>query len=212
LCPSAWLFCCYFADLQYKGIYCGKDGDEMICLATIAAMDSENDKSKMEKIFDEYYPLMMYIAKGILKDHALAEDGVSDSIEKLMKNIHKVGDVPCHKTSSLIVTIVRNTSLNILKKANRNESLDDELLGEIADTSPSTLDKMVSDESFEGIKAVINSLPPILLDVAELSLIHEYSNKEIAELLEISNDAVRTRLSRVKKIIRSKLGGDERVE
>ena len=184
----------------------------MIGLISIAAMDNESSKSKMEKIFDEYYPLMMYIANGILKDHALAEDAVSDSIEKLIKNIHKVGDVPCHKTASLIVTIVRNTSLNILKKANRNDSLDDGFLGDVAEECPTLPEKIVSNEGFESIKDVINSLLPILLDVAELSLIHEYSNKEIAELLEISNDTVRTRLSRAKKIIRSKLGGDGSVE
>ena len=175
-------------------------------------MENEEEKSKMVQIFDEYYPLMMHIAKGILKDHALAEDSVSDSIEKLIKNIHKVGDVPCHKTASLIVTIVRNTSLNILKKANRSDSLDDEFFNGIVDESPTILEKIISDEGFEGIKSIIRSLSPILLDVAELSLIHEYSNKEISELLGISNDTVRTRLSRAKKIIRNNPGGDEGVK
>jgi len=183
----------------------------MISLMSIAAMDSKPDKRKIEKVFDEYYPLMMHIAKGILHDHALAEDAVSDSLEKLIKNVNKIGDVPCHKTASLIVTIVRNTSLNILKKANRSESLDDEHFGDVADEGSPILEKIISDESIEDIKSIIGSLPPILLDVAELSIIHEYSNKEIAELLEISNDTVRTRLSRAKKIIRGKLGGDGRV-
>jgi len=170
-------------------------------------MENENNRSKMTRIFNEYYFLMMHTAKGILKDHALAEDAVSDSIEKLIKNIHKVGDVPCHKTASLIVIIVRNTSLNILKKTGRQENLDDEFLYSIADADSPIPEKLVSDEGFKNIKDVINSLPPILLDVADLSLIHDYSNKEIAEMLEISNDTVRTRLSRAKKFIRSTLGG-----
>ena len=107
----------------------------------------------------------------------------------------------------MIVIIVRNTSLNILKKTGRQENLDDEFLHSIADADSPIPEKLVSDEGFKNIKDVINSLPPVLLDVADLSLIHDYSNKEIAEMLEISNDTVRTRLSRAKKFIRITLGG-----
>jgi len=168
------------------------------------ALDNEKDRSKMVRIYEEYRSLMFYIAVKVLKDHALAEDAVSDSIEKLIRNLHKVGDISCYKTRSLIVVIVRNTALNILKKAGRTDSLDTQV-EEIADEAPLTTDKLMSLEGFNNIVEIVNALPDIYRDAAVLSLLHEYSHADIAKMLDISYDTVKMRISRAKKIVRNKL-------
>ena len=169
-------------------------------------IESENDKNKIISIYQQYRGLMFYIAKQILKDQASAEDAVSDSIEKLIRNLHKIDDISCYKTRSLIVIIVRNTALNILKKAKYTD-ISDPQTEEAADTSPIAIEEIVSTEAYNKIVEIINSLPDTYRDAAVLSLLHERTYDDIAGLLDISYDAVKMRLSRAKKIIRNKLGG-----
>jgi len=168
------------------------------------ALDNEADRSKIVRIYKTYRSLMFYTAVKILKDHALAEDAVSDSIEKLIRNLHKVGDVSCYKTKALAVVIVRNTALNILKKSKRTDDLDAKEV-EVADSAPLVADKLMSLEGFNSIVEMINALPDIYRDAAVLSMVHEYSHGDIAGMLDISYDTVKMRISRAKKIIRNKL-------
>jgi len=168
-------------------------------------LDNKKDRSKIIQIYEEYYSLMYYTAARILKDHALAEDAVADSIEKLIRNIHKVGEISCYKTRALIVIIVKHTALNIIKKANRSDSLDTQE-DEIADTAPLITDEIMSMESFNNLVGIIHSLPDTYREAAVLSLVHGYSHEDISKVLDISYNTVKMRISRAKKSIRNKLG------
>ena len=171
------------------------------------ALENESDRNKIIGIYEEYRSLMLYIAKQILKDHAQAEDAVSESIEKLIKNIHKVGDVSCYKTRALVVIIVRNTAINIWRRTKKVDISGDTEMEQMASNSPLPSDKIVSLEGYNKIVDVINSLPDTYRDVAILSLINEYSHDEISKTLDISYDTVKMRISRAKKIIREKVMG-----
>ena len=173
----------------------------------LMAIESEADKNKIIRIYEEYRGLMLYIAMQVLKDHALAEDAVSESIEKLIRNLHKVGDISCYKTRSLIVVIVRNTAINIWRKAKRTAGSGDIEIEQVVDKAPIAPDKIVSIEGYNRIVDIINSLPDTYRDVAVLSFLHEYSHSEIAEMLGISYDTVKMRISRAKKTIRKKVMG-----
>lgn len=162
------------------------------------------DRNKIIAIYEKYYGLMLYIAMQILTDRALAEDAVSESIEKLIRNIHKVDDITCYKTRALIVIIVRNTAINIYNKSKRTSGVDIDTM-EFADDGSSVSDEILSVEGYNKIVEVINSLPDTLRDVASLALLHEYSHTEISEILDISYDAVKMRLSRAKASIRKKV-------
>ncbi|MCL2852371.1 MAG: sigma-70 family RNA polymerase sigma factor [Defluviitaleaceae bacterium] len=183
----------------------------MVGFTIINAMDNDADKSKIARIFDEYYYLMLHIAMEVLKDRDLAEDAVSESVEKLIKNISNIGEVSCYKTKSYIVIIVKNTSINLLKKMCLSENHFDET-AEVVDPDSPIPEKLVSMEGYENLVDIIKSLPPALKDAAILSLVHDRSHSEIAEELGISYDAVKMRLSRAKQVIRNALGGGHPVE
>ena len=170
------------------------------------ALDSEADKNKIVQLYEKYHRLMFYVARKVLSDHGLIEDAVSESIEKMIHNIHKIGDISCYKTKAFIVIIVRNTALNIVKKKGRTDTHLDIDTEPITDDAPLVSEKIITMESYDNIVNIINSLPDTLRDVAVLSLVHEQSHSEIAQLLEISYDTVKMRLSRAKKTIRTKLG------
>jgi len=165
----------------------------------------KDDDSKMAQIFEMHYGLMIHRAKLILKDKALAEDAASESLEKLMKIVGKIGDVSCNKTKALIVIIVDRTALNILKKLNRIDFNAEDELDNLVSSSPDIPDEIISVDGYRDILSVINQLTPALKNVAVLSLVYGLQSKEIAEILKINDGTVRTRLSRAREELKSKL-------
>ncbi|MCL1878020.1 MAG: sigma-70 family RNA polymerase sigma factor [Defluviitaleaceae bacterium] len=159
----------------------------------------------MAQIFEMHYGLMIHRAKLILKDKALAEDAASESLEKLMKIVGKIGDVSCNKTKALIVIIVDRTALNILKKLNRIDFNAEDELDNLVSSSPDIPDEIISVDGYRDILSVINQLTPALKNVAVLSLVYGLQSKEIAEILKINDGTVRTRLSRAREELKSKL-------
>ena len=174
------------------------------------SIESDFDKNKVIEIYEQYRSLMMYIAMQVLHDHALAEDAVSESFEKIIKNIHKVGDIACYKTRSLIVIIVKNTAINIWNKRKRTDTSDLDNHNP-ADNSPSVSEEIITAESYNKLVKIIDNLPDTYRDVAVLSLLHELSHQEIADTLNISYDTVKMRMSRAKKEIRKKLETGKKV-
>lgn len=167
-------------------------------------LDSEEDKDKLTKIYKKYYSLMLAVAKSIIHNHTLAEDIVSDSFLTLIKHLHKISDIECHKTQSYIVIIVRHLSLNLLKKQKtyNTESVD---VFDEPDNNAVILDNLTTKESLDNIISQIRALPKSLSDVLYLSSVLGYSYEEIANLLGISNEAVRKRLSRARTKIKNNL-------
>jgi len=163
---------------------------------------NENDKSKIIKIYEEYRSLMFYIAKSILKEHAQSEDAVSESFVKLIHNLHKIDEISSPKTKSFIALIVKNTALNIY---NKNTYVDMSLESELenmVDNSPQIADEIISKDGYKYLVDIIDSLPSALRDVAVLSLLHGFNNKEIAKITGIGYDTIRKRGLRAKNSIK----------
>lgn len=180
---------------------------------THTILDNKEDKAKIVQIYEEHYGLMMYIAKRILRDHALAEDAASESLEKLIRIADKINDVSCNKTKALVVIIVERNALNILHKLNRIDFDAEEEIDMMIDSSLEVADEIISINGYNDIVAAIEQLSPTLKNVTVLSLVYNVEQKEIAEILGISYGAVRTRLTRAKEILRNRLTrGDERVK
>ena len=170
----------------------------------LSMLDTEEDKDKLTEIYEKYLGTMLSVAKSIISDNALAEDAVSDSIMTIIENLHKINDVSSHKTKAYIVIIVRSRAINLLNKQKRHpeESFDDL---ELSDNNTSILDELTMKESCDRLIEFIKSLPKSLSDVLYLSVVMEQSNKEIMNLLNLSNDVVRKRLSRAKAQLKEKL-------
>ena len=168
-----------------------------------------DDRGKMEQIWEKYQGLMLYEAKKYLASHASAEDAVSESCIKIFRNLDKIQEISSYQTRAYIVTIVRTTSIDILRKISRQKEDADDILEFSPDNSPGTLEKIISKEGYDTVKNAIESLPEQLRDIIYLSLVHNYSHSEIAKILGISQAASKMRLSRAKKEIRKRLAGEE---
>lgn len=153
----------------------------------------------LEQLYKEYYPLMYYTAFNILRDHNLAEDAVHEAFLKLTKKSFMFEKIKCKKTAAFMVIIVRNIALTMYKykKKEFNQRLEDNHMA--ADPGPTPLEMLISNINIEKIKEAIKAMDANYADILILKYHYECSNKQIAELLSLSEENVRVRLHRTRK-------------
>jgi len=88
-------------------------------LSYMSLMDSADDKSKFERIYQSYKGLMFYTANRILNNPQDAEDAVHTAFVKIAENISKIQEAVCPKTKVFVVTIVENTAIDLYRKKKR---------------------------------------------------------------------------------------------
>lgn len=168
-------------------------------------IQNEEDRSTIENLYHNYHRLMMYIAREILKDQEKAEDAVSQTFIKIIDNLQKFSFEDCNKTKGLIGILVRNICYDMLRSENRwgLVSLDEaDLRGNLEDFP---YEKLASEEGYQMILSGISELSEKSSSVLKLKYIYDYSDREIAELLNISQENVRVRLHRAKTALLQKL-------
>ena len=167
-------------------------------------IESVDDKSKLEQIYNTYKQTMFYAANRIIRDEYLAEDIVHQGFLRILDNLDKINEINCHKTKGFIVIIVENIAIDFYRKRKRENNISfDEVEIYIEDVKSSN-DFIVND-----VEEAILKLPLNYLNVFKLRFSHGYSYKEIAGILEISEVNVRQRISRGKKKLEEILDREE---
>ena len=97
-------------------------------LIYIQMIETDEDKSKFENIYETYRGLMYYVAFRRMNHVQDAEDVVHHVFVKIAENIRKIEPVS-PKTKQLVVIMVCNRATDVLRIRNRHPdiSYDDEL-------------------------------------------------------------------------------------
>ena len=157
-------------------------------------LESEEEKNKFEQLYNTYKQTMFYVANRILKDEYLSEDAVHQAFLRIVDNLDKIDRIDCHKTKGFIVTIVENIAIDFYRKRKREYNISfDEMEIYIKDTKNDP-DFLIND-----VEEAILKLPINYSFVLRLKYPQGYNNKEISEILKISEENVRQRISRSKK-------------
>lgn len=180
-------------------------------LLLMSMLENEQERLSFQQIYQQNYRTMYYVAMGILKNPQEAEDAVHSSFVKLAEKFGKYSRLSCSEMTSLCVIIVKNKSLD-MKKVSRSSTqcgLEKvEFSIETAEKEP--LQALVEREEAEALSEALRCLPEGLRMVLELKYFHEYSNSEIADILDISKKNVEIRLYRAKKRMKEVLQGEGR--
>ena len=171
----------------------------------------KGEQSAQFEIYKLYYKAMYNTALRILKDTFEAEDIMQESFltafSKLgtfkSQSIFGDNNVPF---GSWLKRIVINKSLTQLKKNKRLEQWNDNMQSsdfEIEDDTTYKTDyySVKAERIITAIKKLKNNYSVILT----LSLIEGFDNEEIATILNINNQLVRTTISRAKERLRKDL-------
>ena len=157
---------------------------------------TEGDRVKFEALFEKYKRLLLYKAYGILHDYSLAEDAVSEAYIRIYKNLNKIDDVNSPRAISFLVTIVKNTSLTILEKQKRYGVPEDDI--ETEQSADNMEEAVLSDAVTQDMLKIVDELKEELRAPFLLKYAHNLSHKEIALILQISENNVTVRIHRAK--------------
>ncbi len=162
----------------------------------LAMIDTQEDKDKFEHLYKTYRKLLFYVANKILKDDYLAEDAVHNTFLKVLENLERINEADCHKTRSLLVTITRNYCINVYnhQKNHHMFPLDENICDEGNEFAAHA-------ENTDGVINAVLKLPKLYRGPLTLKYVQGFSNKEIANMLDISEANVRKRLERAKKMV-----------
>lgn len=161
------------------------------------------DAIAYEKMVHLYGERLLKIAYFIVKDHQLAEDVVQESFIALYKNInHFRGE------SQLSTWLIRIT-INQAKKSIRSSwfkrvFFPDQL--EFVDYSPMPGEALEEKEARGVLQRAIHSLPIIYQEILYLYYFEELKIKEIAEILDIGESGVKSRLKRGREKLKLMIG------
>ncbi|WP_347488488.1 sigma-70 family RNA polymerase sigma factor [Desulfoscipio sp. XC116] len=89
--------------------------------ALITTIENEDDRYKVTQIYKLYRGIMLYIANSILHESHLAEDAVSEAFIRIINNLERIDTIDDQKTRAFVVIIVRNISLDLLRR-HRNQT------------------------------------------------------------------------------------------
>ncbi len=147
-------------------------------LIYLQAIETEEDKSKFERLYEAYSGLMFHTAFKLLAQREDAEDAVHHAFVKIAENITKISDPECPKTRAFVVTIVENCAIDLLRSRKRRGEVPLDLDG---DGIPVT-----AEETDDRLTALILALPARQREVILLKYYHGFRLREIASLLNVS--------------------------
>ena len=153
------------------------------------------------QIYKDYYRAMYNTSLRILKDEFEAEDIMQEAFLTAFTKLDSfIGEVTF---GAWLKRIVINKSLTQLKKNNKYQDVKMEVLSDTNIDAEEPIN--YADLQASKVLETLNSLKDNYRIVLNLNLIEGYDYEEIAQILSITNENVRTTVSRAKKKLKQLL-------
>lgn len=161
------------------------------------------DLNAFEALFRQYQAEVYGWIVRIVRDPVTAEDLTIETFWRIHR-AHARFD-PGRSFGAWARRIATNVAIDYLKARPRRETPLDENFAAEMRVSPTDFNPAIRRETRERTQQALRQLPATLRCVAALSLIEDVPHREIAEALNISTAAVKSRLFRAVRILRRKL-------
>lgn len=160
----------------------------------------DRDKAAIRLIFDHYGAVLLNIIRRVVKDEAMAQDVLQDSLLKFWKNS---GSYDAEKGSlfTWLTRISRNAAID--KTRTKDFRLSETSRTAVDLVSISDTVKQESDLDKLYMKQLIDQLPEIQRELIDLAYFQGYTQKEISDNLEMPLGTVKTRIRLAIKHLRS---------
>jgi len=163
----------------------------------------------VETLVADHTRMVFRIAYSILRNHHDAEDATQECFLRVVRfrELQKVRNM-----KTWLARVAWTTALDKRRSVRDLASLDDDgglgaaALHSLRDTAPAADDRLAGHQMQELLERLIGGLPEELRLPIELSTVQELSSAEIAEVMQIPEASVRTRLFRARKQLKDKLG------
>ena len=159
----------------------------------LAALESDADRAKFIKMYEQCHEQVEKAAMRILKNQYDAEDAVQNAFMQVIKHFGKACEISCKDLPFWMICIVKNEAFMILRAKKRVVSLED-WDGAISEADDVT--------NYNELISLFSKLPVTYKSALEMKFLLDYSGKEIAHRLGISESAVNTRISRGRTMLK----------
>lgn len=172
----------------------------------LSFIDDEKDKSKFEVLYYEYRDRMMDMALSVLHNKEDAEDAVHNTFIAIAKNMKSIDEAKSARTLSYVLKATKNTSINMLKKRNKHETIS---LDDIRDISDEEFyEKLNLKQQYNDVVKAIVKLDDKYKDVLFYHFVSDMTANEISKLLGRKQSTVKQQLVRGKVLLFKILGDD----
>ncbi len=162
-----------------------------------------NDRGAFHLVYTNYYKMLVVYAIGFVKEQEVAEDLVQELIISIWEQDNNFQHINAFK--SYLYNSVKNKCLNYIK----HQSVKDRYAQTIKAEQPFNLhieeDDTEEQELYRQLFMIVDQLPQRCKQVFELQM-QGKKNKEIAEVLNISIETVKTQKKRALKKLKEQLG------
>lgn len=172
----------------------------------IIAAQAGNQKA-FALIYKNYQQSLLRFAFQLCGNSDLAQDAVQEAWIFISKNLRKVHDPRAMK--SWVYQQVRWRTLDLIRKNNKNQQVNEEFEESKCFAESEYIADSISTENNElenenSLLEAIKKLPPTEKQMIYLFYLDELKIVEIAEILNIPNGTVKSRLNRARKLLKQK--------
>lgn len=150
-----------------------------------------------QRFYEQVWPLrdrLYRTALRLLGEPATAEDMVQESLIKIWEKRHDLPEVK--QPAAWCTRIVNNRCIDWLRSQKRHPSMELSAAQMMADQQPNPQELLEKNDNKTIVTAALSALSPQRRQVVELREIEGLAYQEIADILGISLDQVRTDLHR----------------
>jgi RNA polymerase sigma-70 factor (ECF subfamily) len=165
---------------------------------------TRSDEDELELAVREHARLVYRVAYSVLRNHPDAEDATQEAFVRVVRYGRKLAGVRDPRT--WLARIAWRVAIERRRRV-AEVSLDDthQVVRQIRSFAAGADELVLGEERCRFLEKLIAGLPGKLRDPLTLSTLEEMSPADIAEVLSISEAAVRSRLFRARRILREKL-------
>lgn len=164
------------------------------------------DMNAFDEIVEYYNKTLFYIALARTNDENIAREAVQDTFICVYMHIKKLKNV--ENFNSWIIKILINNCNKKYKKKNVIEVSYDSLCNEYFVHDEYDFEKIINEIDFFELISILNEDDRTILT---LYYKDNYSTKEIAEILGMNENTIRTRMKRAREIIKKNVEGGDKV-
>lgn len=167
----------------------------------ILLLEDQGDRLLFTQFYERYEKKLYRVALSILHSQALAEEALHEAMVSIALHFNqfkKIYQNACQEIEPWCVTIVKNRALTILRKECRSTGLDENW------DTPAP-EHVEGERAYHRLVALIRAMPETYRRALELRFVCEYTNREIAKSLGISEAAAGARISRGRAMLIERL-------
>lgn len=164
----------------------------------LVALIAQRDKRALQTLYSRHHVRVYRFALRFLNDEAAAEDAVSEVFIDVWRQAERFEGRS--QVTTWLLAIARNKALSILRRRSAEE-LDEEVAGFIEDPSDNPEIAMQKTQRASVLQDCLTQLSPAHREIVDLVYYHEKTVEEVAEIIAVPTNTVKTRMFYARKRI-----------